>query len=194
MKNFNLRLLLLFLMLAFQSVTIANDERNQISAKDLALLPPFCKGLSIGNYLEDAIPFRSPDVKQPKGAHNHHFCHGMKDFNRQNYDLAIRNFIYVQENSGDPKSLTPDYYPLLAATSLYKAEALAKLGRQGAIQEYTKAIQLKPKYPQAYSKLADYYLSVGMKDDALDTIKIGLKLSPNSVILNKKLIKLQAKK
>ncbi|MDP3332934.1 MAG: tetratricopeptide repeat protein [Methylococcaceae bacterium] len=176
-------------MTLFSSICLAIDDYS-FSESEAKQLPPFCLGLSIGNFQDNAKHLRK-EVKSPAGSHNHHFCHGMKSMLRQDYSTAIQEFEYVQTNSGDPRKLPQSYYLILAATSLYKAEAMAKLGNPRAIEEYNKAIQLKPKYPQAYAKLADYYSSRGMKDDALETIKLGIKYSPNSKALNKRLQKIQ---
>ena len=91
------------------------------------------------------------------------------------------------------RSATISENELLDSASLYKAEALGKLGKTGpALQEYNKAIQLNPKYHQAYARLSDFYLKLGMKQDALDTVNMGLKFSPNSKGLRNRLRKLTA--
>ncbi|MBS3955279.1 MAG: bacterial transcriptional activator domain-containing protein [Methylomicrobium sp.] len=197
MKIFNLRNILLVSVAIFSNSSVAQNAQDgsleRITAKDLALMPPFCKGLSPGNYSEDAIHLRRTDIKQPKGNHNHHFCHAMKDMGRRKYSEAIKNFDYVITNSGDPNKLTPDFYPLLAANRLYRAEALVKLGKPGALEDYKEAIRLRPKYIQAYAKLADYYINNGMKDEAIKTIESGLKQDPKSKGLHRRLKKYKIK-
>jgi len=122
------------------------------------------------------------------GEHTQHFCHGMKSILRKDYATAVQEFEYVQTHS-------TSQHELLDSTSLYKAEALGKLGKTGpAIQEYNKAIQLNKKYHQAYERLADFYLNLGMKQDALDVINTGLKYSPNSRGLKRRLQKLTTQK
>ncbi|MCD2451809.1 tetratricopeptide repeat protein [Methylicorpusculum oleiharenae] len=192
MNEITSKQLLLILVISLHSSVSFSFEPYEISASEAQQLPPFCMGLSIGNYQDNAKYLRR-EVKSPAGHHNQHFCHGMKSMIRKDYSTAIQEFEYVQTNSGDPKKLPQTYYLILAATSLYKAEAMAKLGKPGATQEYNKAIKLRPKYPQAYSKLADYYIKNNMKSDALDTLKLGLKYSPDSKTLNRKLQKLQSK-
>ena len=122
------------------------------------------------------------------GQHTQHFCHGMKSILRGDYETAVKEFEYVQEHS-------TVQHELMDSTSLYKAEALGKLGKTGpAIQEYNKAIQLNNKYHQAYARLADFYLTRGLKQEALDTINAGLRYSPNSKGLKHRLAKLTAQK
>jgi tetratricopeptide (TPR) repeat protein len=169
-----------------------------ISASEIKMMPPFCKGLSLSNFQANAKHLRR-SVRVP-GQHTQHFCHGMKALVRGQraemrkkgsgkglYGTAVQEFEYVQSHSTKKHTLIP-------ATSLYKATALEKLGRRGeAIREYNKAISLKKKYPHAYSKLSDYYLKLGLKQDALETIKRGLKQSPKSKSLKRRLKKLQGK-
>lgn len=187
-------LFLPFLLLISQNAT----AEYAISASELKMMPPFCKGLSLANFQNNAKHLRR-SMKVP-GQHTQHFCHGMKALVRAQraelrksgsgkgfYGTAINEFDYVQSHSSKQHALIP-------ATSLYKATALEKLGRQGeAIREYNKAISLKKKYPHAYSKLSDYYLKLGLKQEALETIKRGLKQSPKSKLLKRRLKKLQGK-
>ncbi len=163
-----------------------------VTASEARLLPPFCMGLSIGNFREDAKSLKQ-NISMP-GEHTQHFCHGMKSLirgdrgDKKSYENAVSEFEYVQEHS-------TSQHELLDSASLYKAEALGKLGRTGpALTEYNKAIQLNNKYHQAYARLADYYLTLGMKQDAIDTIKVGLRFSPESKGLKNRLHKLSADK
>ena len=157
-----------------------------ISATEILQMPPFCRGLSISNFQYDAQKLRKR-VRIP-GQHTQHFCHGMKSIIRRQYATAIKEFEYVQQHSTKRHSLIP-------ATSLYKAEALGKLGKVNpALEEYYKAIQLKKKYSQAYSRLASYYIKLNRKSNAIETVKLGLKYLPHSKTLKKKLKRLQSKK
>ncbi len=169
-----------------------------ISASELKMMPPFCKGLSIGNFQSNAKHLRR-NIHVP-GQHTQHFCHGMKALVRAQraemrkkgagkglYGTAVKEFEYVQSHSSKQHKLIP-------ATSLYKAVALEKLGKQQeAIREYNKAIHLKKRYPHAYSKLSDYYLKLGLRKEALETLKRGLKQSPKNKSLKRRLKKIQGK-
>lgn len=192
MNKFKLSLFFILLALSFSSTALA--ESYAISASEARQLPPFCLGLSIDNFEEDAKSLKQ-NIKIP-GLDTQHFCHGMKAIIRGDrgeksyYNTAITEFNYVQS-----RSTTLSQNELLDSNCLYKAEALGKLGQTGpAITEYNKAIQLNPKYHQAYARLADFYLKLGMKQDALDTVNVGLKFSPNSKGLRNRLRKLTAEK
>ena len=174
------QLFFLIVMLMFSKLSFAEYA---VSAQEILQMPPFCRGLSIGNFQKNARKYKK-NIKMP-GQHTQHFCHGMKSIIRRNYETAVKEFNYVQTHSTRQHVLIP-------ATSLYKAEALGKLGKVGeALTEYYKAIQFKNNYTQAYYRLANYYLTLNQKERALETIKLGLKYSPNSKLLKKRLQKLQ---
>lgn len=153
------------------------------SQNEVIRLPPFCRGLSIGNFQENAKHLKR-NIKVP-GEHTQHFCHGMKAILRKEYATAVQEFEYVQHHSKNKHALTP-------ATSLYKAEALGKLDKIApALEEYNKAIKLKNDYSHAYAKLSDYYLKLKQPKNAMDTLNMGLKFSPNSKLLKRRLKKLK---
>ena len=194
MNKFKLSLFFILSAPLFSSAALADEttlgNMYHITASEAKQLPPFCLGLSIGNFREDAKSLKQ-NINMP-GQHTQHFCHGMKSLlrgdrgDKRGYEAAVEEFGYVQEHS-------TSQHELMDSTSLYKAEALGKLGKTGpALQEYNKAIQLNPKYHQAYARLSDFYLKLGMKQDALDTVNMGLKFSPNSKGLRNRLRKLTA--
>ena len=164
------------------------------SASELTLMPHFCKGLSIGNFQSDAKHLRR-QMHVP-GQHTQHFCHGMKSLvradraelkkkggGRPQYSTAIQEFEYVQSHSEKKHALIP-------SCSLYKAVAFSGLNNTlEALKSYNKAISLKRKYPTAYAKLADYYIKLNQQQNALNTVKIGLKYSPKSKSLLRRLKK-----
>lgn len=156
-----------------------------ISAKEIMLLPPFCRGLSIGNYSEDAQQFHQ-NIKVP-GSHTHHFCHGMKFILRNDYQYALNEFEYVEGHS------TSDNV-MLTYNALYKGYAYENLGKtQKALEYYNKAINLNPKNVKAYKMLSSFYKKSGQNDNAIETLKKGLEAVPNSKNLKKRLEKLQGK-
>ena len=174
------RLFIITVMLMFSKSAFSGYK---ISANEIMQMPPFCKGLSIQNFEDNAKKFKK-NIKMP-GQHTQHFCHGMKAMLRKKYSTAAQEFRYVQSHSTKKHSLIP-------ATSLYKADALSELGEEKkALSEYNKAIRLRKDYTKAYSKLSDYYLKLQKKEMALKTIKLGLKYSPNSKALKKRLHRLQ---
>ena len=183
------KLPLFFIVLTTSLTAIAEGGWTESEARQM---PPFCLGLPL-IYFDVSAKHLKNNVKVP-GQHTQHFCPGMVDIirgdrgDKRAYLTAINEFDYVQVHSDNNNEL-------LDSVSLYKAEALGKLGKTGpAIAEYNKAIQLNNKYHQAYAKLADYYLTLNMKQDAMDTIKMGLRFSPESKDLENRLHKLTADK
>lgn len=152
-----------------------------ITPSEYRMLPKFCK-----------YPELKPNI------HAHHYCHGIKFILRanrifdnkkikmENLSAAVREFVYMQ------KHCVPND-PILPSTSLYKAQALEKLGKtQEAIHEFNTAIKLRNNsYPKAYMKLSDFYKKIGMEEEALKTVQTGLKYSNNSKGLKRRLKKLQ---
>ena len=145
-----------------------------VSLSELKLMPHFCRGMSIGNLQDDAKHLHRK--MHVPGQHTQHYCHGIKRIirgdraeftklgaGRGQYSAAVNEFDYVQSHSSKKHALIP-------STSLYRAEALAKMGRTlDALKEYNKAISLKRKYPAAYAKLADYYIKLNQQQNALNT-------------------------
>ncbi len=194
-KYLNLPLLMLLSAL-IPGIGIASEF--QITADELKLLPPYCKYLSPGNYDASAVRFRVEGHKLPN-IHAHHFCHGLKEMIRANraaarndkYDMkaklgqALGSFDYVQRYVGPQDPMKP--YAIL-----YKGKVLEQLGRTGeAVAEYQNAIKLNPKLAEAYVQLANYFLKAGNREDAKRTLEIGLKHSPTSKGLQRKLADLQ---
>lgn len=186
-----MKYLLCFTVLLINSQNIfAQDafEGERISAIEMFTLPPFCRSLSEGHYQENAKRLRIK-MKLP-GSHAHHFCNGLKNFLRQNYRGAIGEFQYVEAHSPS-NQVEPTYAPSV----LYHAESLNYLGEtQAALDKYHQAIELDKKYGQAYLKLANYYLKLNMKPQAIETLEKGIKNASKTKFLQKKLDKITAKK
>ena len=97
------------------------------------------------------------------------------------YGTVLGEAYYTERNS-DPKCVL---FPNIYAT---KAEALFALDKPGEAAGYlTKAIEKNKKFTKAYSMLADYYVKTGNKKSAIEILQEGLKYSPKSKILQKKL-------
>jgi hypothetical protein len=52
-----------------------------------------------------------------------------------------------------------------------------------AVQVSLEAVKLNPKYPKAYRMLAESYVKLGQKNEAVAALNAGLKISPDSKIL-----------
>jgi tetratricopeptide (TPR) repeat protein len=165
--------------------------------RDFSLLPPFC----LAQMKPELSPPGAPTLwsrRLPGGyAHIHHFCsalhtlnlaqrmlpadEGQKKVQRRLFETVTGGIKYMEDNA-DPQFVL---YPQMYAT---KAEALFALDQPGGAVNYlTKAIEKNKKFTKAYGKLADYYIKTGDKKSANDILQEGLKHSPNSKILHKKL-------
>ncbi|BCX89797.1 hypothetical protein MIN45_P2170 [Methylomarinovum tepidoasis] len=116
------------------------------------------------------------------GEHAHHFCHGLKYLirarravgnkqkKRQALKGALNEFGYVETHTKNPHGV------LLPYVALYKGDAFLQLGRRPeALREYLKAIRLRPKFPQAYAKLAKLYQEMGQIDKAAKVLRYGIR-------------------
>jgi len=98
------------------------------------------------------------------------------------YDETPEQMVKYMEDFADSK------YVLFPNIYTTKAEALFALNQPGEAAAYlTKAIQKNKKFTKAYSMLADYYIKTGNTKAATDILQEGLKYSPKSKILQKKL-------
>ena len=97
----------------------------------------------------------------------------------------LKEFEYTQKHAGKN-------FPLQPKISLEKGKVLLQLNRNTeALSEFQTAIQLKPSYTPPYAELSDYYVKIGIPDQAENILKQGLKHSPNSKSLKRRLAKLQ---
>jgi tetratricopeptide (TPR) repeat protein len=131
-------------------------------------------------------------------SHMHHYCVGLIDIQRafsisgnikkRNFELkqAISQFQYVLKNTGITFSLRP----MVLTKQAYVFFLLNKLNE--AFKNYQIAARLKRNYVPAYIGMADCYLKLGDKNGAVNILKIGLKYTPKSKILRKKISTLQS--
>jgi tetratricopeptide (TPR) repeat protein len=163
--------------------------------KDFSLLPPFCKAK-----LKPSSPAETDLWARRLGydfGHTHHYCaalHSLRvanaiiptDADRKQdkmglYGAVLSEVKYMEDFADSKYVLFPNIYTT-------KAEALFALNQPGEAAAYlTKAIQKNKKFTKAYSMLADYYIKTGNTKAATDILQEGLKYSPKSKILQKKL-------
>ena len=163
--------------------------------RDFSLLPPFCKAK-----LKPSSPAETELWAKRLGhdfGHTHHYCAALHSLRVANniqpinderkrtkmelYTTAAGEVEYVEKNANPQYVLFPNIYTT-------KAEALFALDRPGeAVAYLTKAIEKNKKFTKAYSMLADYYIKTGNVKAAIDILQEGLKHSPKSKKLQKKL-------
>lgn len=163
---------------------------------EIRLLPPYCAAKLNNNAADDAqyITTIGPDW-----AHLHHYCFALNftnryyrlfgDRNEQRTALndALNNYDYMLTH------VTPNFW-LLPEMLSQKAKLLASAKRYAdALGALQKAIQLNPKYPEAYVVLSDVYRSMDQKDKALAAVEQGLQYTPDKVSLQKRYKQLTGK-
>ena len=165
--------------------------------EDFSLLPPFCKAKSSGNSPEAQLWEKRLDAHGAGWLHVHHYCAALHTLRLANnllptdadtkmdkrglYGAVLGEIKYVEEHA-DPQFVI---FPNIYAT---KAEALFALDRPGEATAYlTKAISKNKKFTKAYKMLADYYIKTGNKKSATEILQEGLRYSPRSRTLQKRL-------
>ncbi len=132
--------------------------------------------------------------------HIHHYCFAMHQYSHiqrifprnKKEDLAKRSYIkdalnniaYMETHAGDKFILMPEIMVL-------KGRVLMAADRKAAaIVAYRHAMRLKPDYTKAYTALSDVYKKMANIEMAKQTLEEGLKRSPNSKALKRRLKKL----
>ena len=162
------------------------------SANDFAMLPPYCKvKLKSGS---NTSQYKSWQARLRGFGHVHHYCaalHTVKladrelDRNKRKWLLqsTISDFEYMQQHAPNTQ--------LMPEILTQKGKVLLRLERSGeAIIALQKAVELKQDYVPAYIAIADYYISLGDRKSAREIVNQGLKFSPNSKGLKRRLDKL----
>lgn len=176
--------------------------------KELRLLPPYCVKTAVisKHYGREQAPTGHDDETKQfisiygKNFWNmHHYCFGLMHLNRaygaknrdekgSNLGQAIKEFDYVL-NGSDPE------FVLLPEIHTNKGTVLMMQKMHGAaVGEFSKAIALKPDYPQPYGQLSDYYEENKKKDMALQILEQGLAHNPEARQLLKRYKRLGGKK
>lgn len=158
--------------------------------QEMAALPTFCK-----------VKFRektdSPAWRQwaaglgPDFIHVHHYCAGLNFLNRsyrsrtlqeRNYNLssARNNMQYMIDHAAPSFALMPEVYYSLGIISQLE-------GRTGeSILNLRKAVELRPSMISSWQALADRYLAIQDRAQALQAITEGLRHNPDSQSLQRR--------
>ena len=183
--------LLFVLAIAWQNDSAASDDWK----KNTSLLPQYCKDLAKGK--------KSPEWSRwlstfgETALHMKHYCKGVfaEDRAKSIVDKHIRdNWLgivvhqmrYVSSTCKKKCVLYPNLHTRLGWA----------LGEQGltveAIEHYQLAFKAKPNYALAYARLSELYLKIDQPEDARKILESGLKASPNSRALKRRLEKLES--
>ena len=162
------------------------------SEQEQKLLPRYCQD-KFG-----AKKDRSKAIKWSRkfgGAwqHLHHYCAGLNFINRANrswddkenkkfnLNRARTNFEYMVNHTDKSFVLLTDVYYRLG--EVYKM----RNNFSEASKQYSKSIELNPKYVKPYRGLSDIYIKSGQFDKAIEILEAGLKKKPKSKSLKRKL-------
>lgn len=178
------------------------DSIFSYDAREVALLPRYCVNTDSfrtkvpgGNNAAEIK--RWTEVMGETFIHMHHYCYGLMDYNRATLlardartrrfylDSAIREFDYVLERA-------PADFALLPEILTKKGEAFVRQGRSPlAIEQFERAIEIKPDYWPPYAQLGDYYKDAGDLEKAREILERGLAADPDARGLQRRLINLQ---
>jgi tetratricopeptide (TPR) repeat protein len=177
MRKFKRNLLVALAMCCFPSYSSAQTD----TPEHMNLLPEYCR-YTFGyrdRYGGDEGRHKYWSQRLgPEMAHMHHYCNALGLINRARGALpkdrgkwsspAIGELDYVIRNVNES-------YPLLPEILARKGEALVHIGRfADAEQTLQKAIELKPDYWPAYTRLAESFVARNETNKARDVLKQGM--------------------
>jgi len=193
MEKIVIRIFMLF-CLVFASVGTRADYPQKES--DFAALPPYCKAkLFYGNKSSQYKTWEQRIGKETF-IHVHHYCSALFSIDlayKRNDQRAslLRNAL---ANIGYMEKQAPMSSPLMPEMLVKKGRVLQMQGRAPeAMMAFHQSITLKKTYSPAYMAIADYYISTGQYDEALETTEKGLKLVPKSKGLKRRKDKISSK-
>lgn len=190
--------LLYLTLLTFSSNSLADSSGYPKTDVDFMYLPPYCKAR-----MRKSSPEDQKQWAKRLGAdylHTHHYCAALHQLriarsmfprnkgekSRKNSTLngVFNNINYMEQHAKSTYILFPYIYTT-------KAEAYLEAKKENkAISYFYKAINSNKKFTKPYALLADYYLKHHNKQEAKKILVEGLKYSPQSKALNKRLKKI----
>lgn len=171
-------------------------ERGEAWRRDTRFLPQYCKDRAAN---KQTFIQKWGKTFGDATQHMHHYCDGIyseqkakssiSSGERNKYlDSTIHQMGYVSGHCPPGCVL----YPELQTRWGW---ALGEKGQAGeAIKHYKKALQKNPKYTPAYAKLSDLFVEIQQPDEARKILQAGLKVKPNSSMLQRRLKELGAAK
>jgi hypothetical protein len=179
-----------------------NDIRG-FDPREVAMLPRYC--LFTQDFREHVPTGNNPaeiqrwyDALGPTFHALHHYCYGLMKTNRGTFlarDPKVRQF-YLRDAISEYNYVierAPDDFPLLPEILSRKGENLIRVGQPAvAVEEFERAIELKPDYWVPYAQLSDYYKDSGDKAKARELLERGLASAPDAKGLKRRLDELGA--
>lgn len=126
------------------------------------------------------------DPKNPDWGHMHHYCDGLRFYQRAmrdrsnpagfkfNINNATTNYNYVLTHTSPGFHMRPEVMVMKGQLLELASKTLE------ASQLYNEAIRLNPKFAMAYGALGNFYAKTGSKDQALKVYTEGLKRNPRN--------------
>lgn len=170
---------------------------KRITAEEKALLPAYCK-YTQGGYVGHENP-QQPSAQakhwvnvfggQGISAHHwrmHHYCYALIHMMRgQRSGLTLMEYRGAwQDVIGETDYLLqffPSDFVLMPEILLNRGRAFLRLKKSGtALDNFQKAIELKPDYWPPYLEIANHYAEEGDKAKAIDMLLKGLQHAPNA--------------
>ncbi len=182
-------------MLLLMPVNVVNASICWVieSQADFAVLPEYCKA-KCGYYEDDPAVFDAWEqrIGRDNFLHMHHFCNAYvlearavkadNEKDRQRfYHAALQqnNYVIGRWTAGVPFLVIAYYRQGLLASELGD-EAVA-------FKAYRNAIEINPNYTPAYAAISDWFGEHGDREQAVEYLRKGLDLNPESRLLRERL-------
>jgi len=172
---------------------------------ELPLLPPYCK-CRVGKHHLNSAQLRQERKKwdhifKSKGVggydwiHVHHYCVGLLMLSRLNRGVGKRSTLLSQAEEQFKYMITHSSPTFILMPEIHLKMGITKklMGKDAkAMGHFIQATKLKRNYVAAYVHIIDCFKGHHNFKTAIRFAKKGLKYSPNSKVLNKKLMELQS--
>jgi tetratricopeptide (TPR) repeat protein len=174
--------------------------------EEATMLPEWCR-YKIGEE-EKKDPARQQMWESKLGHDNwvnfHHYCDQLNFFKRvergaykdkgealNRLDFSIRAMKGSIEGELKPNiPIRAELYYQLGRAMLLQTRLTKRGGAGEAMGAFLNAINFQPDYAPPYVEIADFYISNGQKDKALDILSKGLKMAPADKMLRRRMAKL----
>jgi len=163
---------------------------------DFATLPPYCKARLFDGNKSPQYAKWNQRMGKDTFLHVHHYCGALftidlanRDYKQRAYLLknALANIAYMENHAPMSSRLMPEIL-------MKKGKVLLMQGRDPeAMLAFQSSINLNKKYSPSYMAMADYYISKGQYDEAMEITEKGLKLVPKSKGLKRRQDKITGK-
>lgn len=194
------KIFILLLCLSLFLPSISLSERKfpyEPTMEELRYLPEFCTVRIMHRMDRKYADVRKwQKIMGNDWLYMHHYCgaqaqilRGFREpteYKRKwQWGRSLANFDFVLRNASKGFYLRPDIH-------LRRGQVFLLLNSQAeAIKEFSTALKIKSDYVPAYLALANVYVDLNSRNDAIQILEIGLKHNPDSIDLKNALDKLK---